>query len=220
MIRVVGKTTNTNVFSAPPLDLASGASLRRLSHPSQHFLFGCFASPMQSLTAPYNSPLNNLWVGGSKEDGPPNRPITPIDHCVPPIGKRANTPIGLLALGRLRKLILSRGNTVLIPVKCAICQGLKIARCQLISDARSPPNSRIGIGRMASSSLARRTGLQRYIWCARSTRSTGSWAGRSTEPGSSSASSIAARERQCAAHARSGSPRSNRYGQTAFYARR
>jgi hypothetical protein len=32
--------------------------LRQLSHPSQHFLFGCFTGPMQSLTASYDSPLN------------------------------------------------------------------------------------------------------------------------------------------------------------------
>jgi hypothetical protein len=94
MIGVVAKTTNSNVFSALPFDPASGVGLRQLSHPSQHFLFGCLTSPMQSLTASYNSPLNNLWVCGSKEDGPPNHPISPVDHCGPPIGKSANSPAG------------------------------------------------------------------------------------------------------------------------------
>ena len=56
MIGVAGKTTNSNVFSALPLDLASGVSLWQFSYPSQHFLFGCFTGPMQSVTAPYNSP--------------------------------------------------------------------------------------------------------------------------------------------------------------------
>jgi len=40
MIAVVGKATDLNVFSALPLDPFSGAGLRELSHPSQHFLFG------------------------------------------------------------------------------------------------------------------------------------------------------------------------------------
>src|SRR6516162_9008055 len=107
MIGVVGKTTNSNVFSALPVDLASGPSLRRFSHPSQHFLFGCLVSPIQSLTAPYNSPLNNLWVGGSKEYGPPNRSISPVDHCVPPIGKSVNQPYRALAgCGKSRSVVL------------------------------------------------------------------------------------------------------------------
>jgi hypothetical protein len=92
MIGVVAKTTNSNVFSALPFDPGNG--LRQLSHPSQHFVFGCLTSPMQSLTASYNSPLNNLWVCGSKEDGPPNHPISPVDYCGPPIGKSANSPTG------------------------------------------------------------------------------------------------------------------------------
>src|SRR5215831_2468249 len=94
MIGIVGKTANRNVFSALPLDPDSGFSLRQLSHPCQHFLFGCLTSPMQSLTASYNSPLNNLRVGGSKEDGPPNYSISPTDHCIPSIHKRANSPAG------------------------------------------------------------------------------------------------------------------------------
>src|SRR6516225_6911593 len=81
------QTTNRDVFSASPLDPASGASLGQLLHPSQHLLFGCFTSPMQSLTASYNSPLDDLRVGGSKEDGPPNHTICAVDHCVPPSGK-------------------------------------------------------------------------------------------------------------------------------------
>jgi|SRR6516162_1389769 len=111
MIGVAGKTTNSNVLSALPVDLASGPSLRRFSHPSQHFLFGCFVSPMQSRTAPYNGPLDNLWVGGSKEDGPPNRAITSIDHCVPPTGKSANSPIGLLGSWRYAQAdLITRGH--------------------------------------------------------------------------------------------------------------
>jgi len=94
VIGIVGKTANRNVFSALPLDPASGFSLRQLSHPCRHFLFGCLTSPMQSLTASYNSPLNNLRVGGSKEDGPPNYSISSIDHSIPPIHKRANSPAG------------------------------------------------------------------------------------------------------------------------------
>src|SRR6516225_9274860 len=92
---VVGKTTNRDVFSASPLDPANGASLGQLLHPSQHFLFGCFTSPMQSFSASYNSALDDLWVGGSKKDGPPNYAILSVDHCAPPIGKSANS------LGRL-----------------------------------------------------------------------------------------------------------------------
>src|SRR5262249_45457897 len=42
---------------------------------------------MQSLTASYNSPLNDLRVGGSKEDGPTNHSISPVDHCAPPLAK-------------------------------------------------------------------------------------------------------------------------------------
>ena len=77
MIGVVGKTTNRDVFSASPLAPASGASLGQLLHPSQHFLFGCFTSPMQSFSASYNSTLNDLWVDGSKKDSPPNYAILP-----------------------------------------------------------------------------------------------------------------------------------------------
>jgi hypothetical protein len=40
MIAVIGKATDLDVFSALPLDPFSGAGLRELSHPSQHFLFG------------------------------------------------------------------------------------------------------------------------------------------------------------------------------------
>jgi hypothetical protein len=40
MIAVVGKATDLNVFSALPLYPLSGAGLRELSHPPQHFLFG------------------------------------------------------------------------------------------------------------------------------------------------------------------------------------
>src|SRR5215469_10002157 len=87
MIGVVGKTTNRDIFGALPFDPASGASLGQLLHPSQHLLFGCFNSPMQSLTASYNSPLDDLRVGGSKEDGSPNHTICAVDHCVPPGGK-------------------------------------------------------------------------------------------------------------------------------------
>src|SRR5215467_16292964 len=92
VIGIVGKTANRNVFSALPLDPASGFSLRQLSHPCQYFLFGCLTSPMQSLTASYNSPLNDLRVGGSKEDGPPNQSISPVGHCATPMGKSANSP--------------------------------------------------------------------------------------------------------------------------------
>ena len=97
MIGVIGKTTNRNVLSALPLDRASWVSSRQLLHPSQHFLFGCLTRPMQSLTASYDSSLDNLWVGGSKENGPPNHSISPVDHSVPPIGKSANSPKGSLA---------------------------------------------------------------------------------------------------------------------------
>ena len=94
MIGVAGKTTNCNVFSASPVDLASGVSLCQFLHPSQHFLFGCFTGPMQSVTASYNSPLYHLWVGRSKEDGAPNHSISPVGHCVSPIGQKRYSAYG------------------------------------------------------------------------------------------------------------------------------
>jgi hypothetical protein len=84
MIAVVGKSTDLNVFSALPLDALSGVGLRQLSHPFQYFLFGGLTGPMQSSAASDDRSLNNLRIGGSKEDGPPNYSISPVDHCVPP----------------------------------------------------------------------------------------------------------------------------------------
>ena len=94
MIGVAGKTTNCNVFSASPVDLASGVSLCQFSHPSQHFLFGCFTGLMQSVTASYNSPLYHLWVRRSEEDGGPNDSISAVDHRVPPIGQKRYSAYG------------------------------------------------------------------------------------------------------------------------------
>src|SRR5215472_498478 len=96
MIGVTGKTTNYDVFSALPFDLPSEVSLCQFSHPSQHFLFGCFTGPMQSVTASYNSPLYYLWVGRSKEDGAPNHSISAVDHRVPPIGQTRSSSYGAL----------------------------------------------------------------------------------------------------------------------------
>jgi hypothetical protein len=70
MIGVAGKTTNCNVFSASPVDLASGVSLCQFSHPSQHFLFGCFTGPMQSVTASYNSPSTTSGLVVLKRTAP------------------------------------------------------------------------------------------------------------------------------------------------------
>jgi hypothetical protein len=41
MIGIAGKTTNNNVFCTFPLDVSGRGSFRPLSHPSEHFLFGC-----------------------------------------------------------------------------------------------------------------------------------------------------------------------------------
>jgi len=86
MIRIAGKTTNKNVFGTFPLDVSSRGSFRPISHPSEHFLFGCLTGPMQSLTASQDNPLNNLRISGSKEDSAPNLSISLVDHRVPPIG--------------------------------------------------------------------------------------------------------------------------------------
>jgi hypothetical protein len=85
MIAVAGKSTDLDVFGALPLDALSGVGLRQLAHPSQYFLLGGLTGPMQSITASDDRSLNNLRIGGSKEDGPPNHSISPVDHCVPPI---------------------------------------------------------------------------------------------------------------------------------------
>jgi hypothetical protein len=58
---------------------------------------------MQSVTAPYNSSLYNLWVGRSKEDSTPNRSISPVDHCVPPIGQKRYSSYGALGHSTRRK---------------------------------------------------------------------------------------------------------------------
>jgi hypothetical protein len=68
---------------------------------------------MQSLTAFYNSALNDLWVGGSKEDGPPNHSIYPVDHRVPPIilqsirAKIRARPIGIQQWNKSNAPVLS-----------------------------------------------------------------------------------------------------------------
>jgi len=117
MIGVAGKTTNSNVFSALPLDLASGVSLWQFSYPSQHFLFGCFTGPMQSVTAPYNSPLDNLWVGRSKEDGTPNHSVFPVDHCVPLIVRSIRVKIRVALSGSCRPQVPPRTDQALAPIK-------------------------------------------------------------------------------------------------------
>src|SRR6516225_1753229 len=96
MIGIAGKTTNNNVFCTFPLDVSNRSSFRPLSHPSEHFLFGCLAGPMQSLTASQDSPLNNLGVSGPKEDSGPNLSIPPVDHAFLPLVQmvRALWPLG------------------------------------------------------------------------------------------------------------------------------
>ena len=70
MIGIAGKTTNNYVFGALPLDPGIAVGLRQLTHPFEYFLFGGFICPMQSLTASYDGPRDNLRIDGSKEDGP------------------------------------------------------------------------------------------------------------------------------------------------------
>ena len=96
MIGIAGKTTNNNVFGTFPLDVSIRSSFRPLSHPSEHFLFGCLTGPMQSLTASQYGPLNNLRVGGPKEDSAPNLSIPAVDHAFLPLAQmvRALWPLG------------------------------------------------------------------------------------------------------------------------------
>jgi hypothetical protein len=52
---------------------------------------------MQSLTASYNSPFNDIGVGGSKEDSSPNHSIR-RKPLRPSIGKSANSLSGATAI--------------------------------------------------------------------------------------------------------------------------
>ena len=77
MMGIVGKTTNRKLFGVLPIDRI-GVNLRYLSCPLQHFVHGVLFSPVQSGSAPDNGSFNDLRVGSSEENGPPDHSITSV----------------------------------------------------------------------------------------------------------------------------------------------